>query len=182
MQKGPLNLFSFNQNFTACFEKIPSAAIKAISKIKKSFVLRAESVLGDTIWVYLKFSSHVLSKASHFSLAYLVSVIILCFMYFFVLWPFRAIKQDHKIPFIPAANKIRICKMTEHNSIHPWRKMRSFGWLWALVCLIKTWSVDWAFCDHPPNTSNSIEAAQSNLEAPKFLKCAERTRKKKNTF
>jgi hypothetical protein len=28
---------------------------------------------------------------------------------------FRAIKQDQKIPFIPAANKIRMLKMTEHD-------------------------------------------------------------------
>lgn len=46
-------------------------------------------------------------------------------MYFFGFMASRAIKQDHKIPFIPATNKIRICKMTEHNSIHPWRAARS---------------------------------------------------------
>lgn len=36
-------------------------------------------------------------------------------MYFFFFIAFRAIKQDQKIPFIPAANKIRMLKMTEHD-------------------------------------------------------------------
>jgi hypothetical protein len=94
--------------------------------LRKTFVLGEESDESCTqpkkikpCWVYLGFSSHFPRdlKASHQKFQPCVSCFSNNFMVyvFFLFMAFRAIKQDQKIPFIPAANKIRMLKMTEHD-------------------------------------------------------------------
>lgn len=95
----PLNLFGFNQNFTAW--EIPCAAIKLVSELAE---LREKFVVGSlggarTLSVAVYLSDSFDCEASNFSPSYLVSVIFLCFMLFFAFYGSQRNKTRSKFPF-----------------------------------------------------------------------------------